>query len=134
MGMWDEFSFLEDADKLDNWSLENWCKTHGERGLIIAKEWTRERNLDALGNSIDISDVSEDRTRVKYWWKCSGCGNDFQMAIRNRTEQGQGCCRCGWKAGGIKNRQNAYQMSIGSAGAGEWIHHKKHFLQKKSAP
>ena len=107
MGMWDEFSFLEDADKLDNWSLENWCKTHGERGLIIAKEWNRERNLDALGNSIDISDVSEDRTRVKYWWKCSGCDNDFQMAIRNRTEQGQGCCRCGWKAGGIKNRQNA---------------------------
>ncbi|MEE1516427.1 MAG: zinc-ribbon domain-containing protein [Lachnospiraceae bacterium] len=107
MDMWDEFSFLEDADKLDNWSLENWCETHGERGMLIAKEWNRERNLDALGQPLNISDVSANRTRKKYWWKCTGCGNDFQMAINMRTQQGQGCKKCGKKNGGKKNRQNA---------------------------
>lgn len=107
MGMWDEFSFLEDADKLDNWSLENWCETHGERGQLIAKEWNRERNLDALGQPLNISDVSANRTRKKYWWKCDGCGNDFQMAINMRTQQGKGCKKCGKKNGGKKNRQNA---------------------------
>lgn len=107
MCMWDEFSFLEDVDKLDNWSLENWCETHGERGQLIAREWNHERNLDVLGHPINISDVSANRTRKKYWWKCSGCGDDFQMAINMRTQQGQGCQRCGWKTGGKKNRQNA---------------------------
>ena len=49
MEMWDEFSFLEDATIFDNWSLDSWCNNNGERGMLIAKEWDRNMNVNPIG-------------------------------------------------------------------------------------
>ena len=107
MGMWDEFSFLEDAIIFDNWSLDSWCNNNGERGMLIAKEWDRNMNINPIGFPIELSEVSATKNRRKYWWKCSECGNEYQMTPWCRTQLGEGCALCSKKKGGKKNRENA---------------------------
>lgn len=97
MDLWDEFSFLETADKQDEWSLESWCNSHGERGKLLAKEWDRDKNYDEAGNPLNITDISHNRTRVKFWWKCSRCGKEFEQEIRERTQRGRDCPMCAGK-------------------------------------
>ncbi len=53
----------------------------------IAKEWIDERDPTT------VSRGSEYRAK----WKCSVCGNEFPMAVKARTLQGQGCPECGRK-------------------------------------
>lgn len=94
MDLWDEFSFLETADKQDEWSLESWCNSHGERGELLAKEWDMDKNSDEAGNPLSIKDIGHNRTRLKFWWKCSRCGKEFKQEIRERTQRGHDCPVC----------------------------------------
>ena len=55
------------------------------RGL--ARQWHRERN-----GELSPYDVTP-RSRRSVWWRCSK-GHEWQMPVRNRTLQGQGCPEC----------------------------------------
>lgn len=107
MDLWDEFSFLETADKQDEWSLESWCNSHGERGELLAKEWDRDKNLSPVGLTIELSEVSATQNRRKYGWKCQKCGNKFFMTPWCRTREMQGCPKCGKKSMARIHRENA---------------------------
>lgn len=54
----------------------------------LIKEWNYEKN----GN-VNPEHVSYGSAR-KHWWKCSKCGNEYLMAVNNRTDQKQGCPIC----------------------------------------
>ncbi len=57
----------------------------------IAKEWNYDKN-DLLPNEVTKA------SKKKVWWKCAECGNEWIMAIGNRTgEQHQGCPVCARK-------------------------------------
>lgn len=112
MGMWDEFSFLENASKYDdNWSLDSWCNNNGERGKLISKEWDIELNISAIDIPIEISEVSAKESQKKYWWKCSECNNKFKMTPWCRTMSGQGCPKCGIKRRAAYRRREAAKNS-----------------------
>lgn len=58
---------------------------------LLLKEWDWEEN-----GELDPKTVTYGSMR-KVSWICSTCGNKFQMAVKNRTGQGQGCPLCGIK-------------------------------------
>ena len=54
---------------------------------LLLKEWN---------DSKDPTTVSRGSV-YKAHWKCSVCGKEFDMIVKNRTGQGQGCPECGRK-------------------------------------
>ena len=107
MGLWEEFEFLEDAEgNPDSNNLLDWCKTHGDRGQLLIREWNHEKNINEYGREMDLIDYTY-AVGKKVWWHCSFCGNDYQMSIASRTHGGQSCPACAHKRGGIKNHQNS---------------------------
>lgn len=50
----------------------------------VAKEWNYEKNGELKPESF------LPKSGIKVWWRCSICGNEWETAIRNRTN-GHGC-------------------------------------------
>lgn len=57
----------------------------------LAKEWNYEKNENM------VPEHYLPKSGKKVWWKCSECGNQWQTAIRNRTN-GHGCPVCARKS------------------------------------
>lgn len=95
MCMWDEFSFLEDAKDFSNKSnsLYEWCMNNPIKGERILKEWDYEKNVDNNGIEITPKDVCRGSDK-KAWWKCSRCGNSYQLPIRWQISFITGCNKC----------------------------------------
>lgn len=94
MGMWDEFSFLEDGQiTYKENSLYGWCEDNSVKGNLILNEWDYEKNLDNNGIVISPKDVCRGSDK-KVWWKCSRCGNSYQLPIRSRIAYVTGCKKC----------------------------------------
>lgn len=53
----------------------------------IANEWNTPKN-DQLPSEIHFA------SKMKYWWLCSTCGNEWYATAKNRTKNGAGCPRC----------------------------------------
>jgi very-short-patch-repair endonuclease/DNA-directed RNA polymerase subunit RPC12/RpoP len=107
--MWEEFSSMGDDGYVNERSLLHWCRTHGERGKLLIREWDAEKNINEFGMPVLMQEVYAATTGKKYWWTCSECGEDFLMCADCRTRQNQGCPRCGNKNKGSTNRKNAAQ-------------------------
>lgn len=94
MDMWDEFSFLEGEQNIYNErSLFGWCQSNTIKGELILNEWDYEKNLDNNGIVISPKDVYRGSDK-KVWWKCSRCGNSYQLPIRSRIAYVTGCNKC----------------------------------------
>lgn len=94
MGMWDEFSFLEDGQiTYKENSLYGWCEDNSVKGNLILNEWDYEKNLNSNGIVISPKDVYRGSDK-KVWWKCSRCGNSYQLPIRSRIAYVTGCKKC----------------------------------------
>lgn len=94
MDMWDEFSFLGSGDfPYKENSLLGWCQTNPVRGELVLNEWDYEKNLNNNGIVISPKDVYRGSDK-KVWWKCSRCGNSYQLPIRWRINYVTGCNKC----------------------------------------
>lgn len=95
MGMWDEFSFLEDAEDASHKSnsLYEWCINNPIKGEGILKEWDYEKNVDNNGIEITPKDVCRGSDKM-VWWKCSRCGNSYQLQTRLQVRYVIGCNKC----------------------------------------
>lgn len=54
----------------------------------IAKEWDYDRNINLKPAAF------RPFSNKRVWWKCSACGNSYDMQISNRTIGGSGCPYC----------------------------------------
>lgn len=70
-------------------------------------EWDYEKNGNVNPEYVSYGSVR------KHWWKCSECGNEYLMAVNNRTNQKQGCPICSRAKRG-KNHVTHRIESIGS--------------------
>ena len=52
---------------------------------LLMKEWNDPRDPASISRG----------SEYKAHWKCSVCGNEFDMIVKNRTGQNQGCPICG---------------------------------------
>lgn len=94
MDLWSEFSFFqgEQTAYKEN-SLFGWCHNNPIKGERILKEWDNEKNIDNNGGEITPKDVCRGSAK-KVWWKCSRCGNSYQLPIRRRISYVTGCNKC----------------------------------------
>lgn len=53
----------------------------------LLKEWIDDRDPAAVSYG----------SMYRAKWRCSACGNEFEMIVKNRTKQNQGCRICGRK-------------------------------------
>lgn len=106
MDLWEEFAFLESSTVYNNWSLQNWCVTHGERGKLLMQEWNIDKNISPIDLPIVMDEVFA-KTTKKFWWKCSECGHEFQMSVAMRTTRDENCPKCRNKKIAKTNRKNA---------------------------
>lgn len=92
--LFDEFAFLgeQEPQSVDN-SLYEWCMTHGEKGKQILSEWDDAKNVDVHNMNISPREVKRGSGKMA-WWKCSRCGNEYQLAIRRRISYIVGCKEC----------------------------------------
>lgn len=68
--------------------LESWCKSNGEFGKLLIDEWDAVTNRDKLG--ISMREVSK-RSKLKVYWNCLRCGEQFEASIDHRTRE-KSCC------------------------------------------
>jgi len=59
-----------------------------ERRPELKEEWHPTRNA---GLAPDVLGASSGR---EAWWRCSGCGHEWQATISSRALSGTGCPRC----------------------------------------
>ena len=76
----------------------------------LVKEWHPTRNGDVTPQQ--VSKGSDYRA----WWKCSVCGYEWQVRIKNRVH-GSGCNRCKANKRSVRLRKKVYQYSL----SGEFI-------------
>lgn len=62
-----------------------WCSRNDR--LELLSEWNQEKNKFPADNYTYGS-------RVKVWWKCRECGNEWEAQIKSRTGMGNGCPKC----------------------------------------
>ena len=71
----------------------------------LVKEWHPTRNGDVTPRQ--VSKGSDYRA----WWKCSVCGYEWQVRIKNRVH-GSGCNRCAANKRSASLRKKVYQYSL----------------------
>lgn len=54
----------------------------------VAKEWDVEKN-----GGVEASEVAY-KSNKKAWWRCSICGNEWEMVIASHSIRGAGCPKC----------------------------------------
>ena len=69
----------------------------------LLKEWNDSRNPKTITEGNDKHAL----------WKCSVCGNEFKMIVKNRTKQGQGCPICGRKKSVISRARPVINTDTG---------------------
>lgn len=67
----------------------------------ITREWDYEKNV-----GIDPTRLAPS-SKMKVWWKCLDCGNEWQALVGNRTK-GHGCPQCARKVISKKNSKKVY--------------------------
>ena len=55
---------------------------------LIATEWHPTLNGDLTPADVSLS------SNLRVWWKCSGCGHEWQARVMNRARQRTGCRAC----------------------------------------
>lgn len=70
----------------------------------IASEWNYEKNAPLLPNQITKSYTES------VWWKCSVCGYEWHVRVKNRVS-GSGCNKCAAKKRGQSMSKEVYQYS-----------------------
>jgi len=55
----------------------------------LIKEWDFERNVEVTPEGITY------KSTKKVWWKCSQCGNQWEISAYNRSILNSGCPECG---------------------------------------
>ena len=71
----------------------------------VAAEWHGTRNGD-LTPALVMS-----ASKVKAWWKCPKCGNEWQATVASRT-RGHGCPSCARRANGLAHSRPASGKSL----------------------
>ncbi len=93
--LWGEFEFLagEEVIRADSRVLYDWCKNNDERGERILSEWDDDKNRELYGMNFTARDITIGSIKPM-WWKCSRCGNEYKLPVRDRVKYVVGCKKC----------------------------------------
>lgn len=54
----------------------------------LLAEWDYDKNIDISPDDYTCG------SKIKVWWKCQTCGNEWKASINNRTNHDSGCPKC----------------------------------------
>lgn len=107
----------------DKTDLLAWCEQNGERGQQLIEEWNEDKNFNEYGMPVVMQDFSCFSNK-KVWWKCSKCGHEWQVYVRNRTQQNANCSVCANKKRAYSNETRylklGHSLSEWCRKNGEW--------------
>ena len=92
----------------------------------ICEEWHYEKNV-YIKNGQDVKLTPNDVTKssgVKVWWKCKGCGREWQATVHGRSK-GHGCPQCKYLS---NNNRLANNDPLGICE--EWHHEKNVYVKE----
>ena len=62
---------------MEKTDLLAWCEQNGERGQQLIEEWNEDKNFNEYGQPVIMQDFCCFSDK-KAWWKCRGCGHEWQ--------------------------------------------------------
>ena len=96
---------------MEKTDLLAWCEQNGERGQQLIEEWNEDKNFNEYGQPVIMQDFCCFSNK-KAWWKCRGCGHEWQASIYNRVRNGSNCHKCAKKIVSQRNRERALEKGI----------------------